>query len=400
MLWLHDAVLADPEAAHETAGSLLIDGDRIAARFAPGERPPDGVAQRVSLGGARLAPGFVDVHFHGELAACDADDALAALRRASALLARHGVSAFLATTVAWPAAELHDRVERIAAALDAGDWPGAVPIGVHLEGPWIRSEAAGAQPPDGIRPYDPREGDALFARLGSRLRLVTLAPELPNARRLEADLARRGVAIAVGHTLATAGDLAASIANGACHATHLFNAMGSRSHRAPAGDDATPGVAELVLREGRLGCDLIADGAHVHPDWLRIAARAKGDRLVLISDRIDPPAQAAAASAWLGADRLASDGVAWRLPDGRLAGSLLTLDAALRNVAAWRVMDPRAALAACTVRPARLLGIEREHGTLRPGARADLVALAADGSVLQTWVAGRCVFPASGAPRQ
>ena len=126
-----------------------------------------------------------------------------ALRRASASLARHGVTAFLATTVAWPSAELRLRIERLAAALAETQWPGAVPIGIHLEGPWIRPEAAGAQPPDGIRPYDPAEGAAIFDRAGSALRLVTLAPELPGARRLEADLARRGVAIAVGHTLAS-----------------------------------------------------------------------------------------------------------------------------------------------------------------------------------------------------
>jgi N-acetylglucosamine-6-phosphate deacetylase len=392
-IWLHDAFLADPEAPAEVAGSLLIEDGRIAARIGPGD-PAPADADAISLAGARLAPGFVDVHFHGELAACPVDDAASVLRRASALLARHGVTAFLATTVAWPASELRLRIERLAAALAETSWPGAVPIGIHLEGPWIRPEAAGAQPPDGIRPYDPAEGAAIFDRAGSAMRLVTLAPELPGARRLEADLARRGVAIAVGHTLANDADLRASVANGACHATHLFNAMGSQRHRAATSDPHADGFAGLVLEEERIGCDVIADGAHVHPDWLCLAVRAKRDRLMLISDRIDIPETASSTPAWLGAERLTSDGVAWRLPDGRLAGSLLTLDAAIRNVDSWRVMSSHEAIAACTLRPARLIGAERERGTLRVGARADLVALSEAGEVAATWVGGREVFRA------
>jgi N-acetylglucosamine-6-phosphate deacetylase len=168
--------------------------------------------------------------------------------------------------------------------------------------------------------------------------------------------------------------------------------MGSQHHREAASDPRAGGFAGLVLANERLGCDVIADGAHVHPDWLRLAARVKGSRLALISDRIDLPASAAPASAWLGADRLTSDGIAWRLPDGRLAGSQLTLDAAIRNVGRWRVLGSHEAVAACTLRPARLLGIEGRHGTLRPGARADLVALSPDGVVQSTWVAGARVF--------
>jgi N-acetylglucosamine-6-phosphate deacetylase len=388
-IWLDDAMLVDPEAPGPAPGSLLIEDGAIQARFAPGD-PPPADARRVSLDGARLAPGLIDLHFHGALPAAAPHDAPGALLRASALLARHGVTAFLATTVAWPERELDARVETLVAALESTPWPGAIPIGLHLEGPWIRAAAAGAQPPDGIRPYDPREGAALFDRAGAALRLVTLAPELDGARALETELARRGVRIALGHSLAGADAVAASIANGAQHVTHLFNAMGFTRHRMPANDAPIDGFAGLVLGEPALGCDLIADGAHVHPDWLRFAVRAKGDRTILISDRIDVAASDRAG--WLGADRMRSDGVAWRLPDGRLAGSLLTLDDAIRNVERWRVMGFHDAVAACTVRPARLLGIERERGTLRPGARADLAVFGADGTIAATWIEGREVF--------
>lgn len=390
-IWLHDAVLVDPEAPNPAPGSLLIENGRIAARLAPGAPSPED-AERVGLGGARLAPGLVDVHFHGALPAGFPDDAASALLDASASLARHGVTAFLATTVAWPAQDLRTLVERLVEALARGRWPGAIPIGLHLEGPWIRDAAAGAQPPDGIRPYDPREGAALFDRAGTALRLVTLAPELDGARALETELSHRGVRIALGHTLASASAVAASVANGAVHVTHLFNAMGCTRHRMAADGEPMDGFAGVVLDEPALGCDLIADGAHVHPDWLRIAAEAKGDGAVLISDRID--VAASDHSGWLGADRMRSDGVAWRLPDGRLAGSLLTLDAAVHNAVAWRVMGFHDAIRACTERPARLLGIEGTRGTLRIGARADLVAFESSGRVAATWVEGRAVWRA------
>lgn len=395
-LLLRDARLLDPENTGEAHGALLVEDGRIAAILRNGAAGPAD-ATAIELDGAHLAPGFLDVHYHGALPACGVDDAEGALRRESASLARHGVTAFLATTVAWPAPELAERATRLAEILDRTDWPGAVPIGVHLEGPWIRPEAAGAQPPDGIRPYDPREGAELFDRLGSRLRLVTIAPEIPGARALERDLARRGVAIAVGHSLAGADSLGASVANGACHVTHLFNAMGSRVHRETRAPGAVAGgFAALALADDRLGCDLIADGAHVHADWLRLAAEAKRGRTVLISDRIDVPSKS---TGWLGAANMRSDGTAWRLPDGRLAGSLLTLDRAVANVQAMRVMDLPDAVAACTASPARLIGVEGQRGTLRIGARADLVALGADVAVLRTWIAGREVGATSGSDR-
>jgi N-acetylglucosamine-6-phosphate deacetylase len=373
---------------------LLLENGRIAARLpATAPRPAD--AEPVSLGGALVAPGFLDIHHHGALPGGRADDATGTLIDCSASLVRHGVTAFLPTTVAWTAQDLAERVARIAESLEYTPWPGAVPIGLHLEGPWLRPEAAGAQPPGGIRPYDAREGCDLFDRAGSLLRLVTLAPEVEGARALEIELARRGVAIALGHTLADAAALRASVANGACHVTHLYNAMGSRTHREPRANSSAPdGFAALALAEDALGCDLIADGAHVHADWLRLAAETKGERAILISDRIDVDASS---EGWLGAERMRSDGVAWRLPDGRLAGSLLRLDAAIRNAQEMRVMSFHDAVRACTLRPARLLGIEAERGTLRAGARADLVALDAAGSVRETWIAGRRVWPANSA---
>jgi N-acetylglucosamine-6-phosphate deacetylase len=389
---LREAWLLDPGTARGEAGALLIDGERIAARFRVGE-PLPADAEAVSLGGACLAPGFIDLHHHGRLP-FDAPAAIAdGLRHTSAQLARHGVTAFLPTTLSWTAGALRQRVSALGEALSAGGWPGAVPIGIHLEGPWIEPRAAGAQPAVGIRPYDPAEGADLLERAHGLVRMVTFAPEVTGVSQLQAELGRRSIVMALGHTLAAERALRASIDAGVRHATHLFNAMGPLHQRGP-------GVAASVLAEPRLGCDVIADGAHVHPDWVRVAARVKQRSLLLISDAIEPPCGVAGAPAeglpprgdpeGLGSMR-AVDG-AWRLPDGRLAGSELTLDRAIRNVVAWGALDRAGALAASSTAPARLLGLERERGGLRPGSRADLVALSEQGEVLRTWVGGRLVY--------
>jgi N-acetylglucosamine-6-phosphate deacetylase len=375
------ARLLDPEGKLDERAALLVEEGRIAAVLGPGSEPPASAA-RIDCRGGWLAPGLIDLHHHGRLIFDDADAAGAAIDAASASSARHGVTAFLPTTVAWPRDELRERVAGLAHALDGGatrgGWPGAAPLGIHLEGPWIRTEMAGAQPRGGIRPYDAEEGRAVLDEGRGTIRMVTLAPELPGAEALLRELARRGILAALGHSLAGAEALERGIDAGLRHVTHLFNAMGPLHHR-------DPGTAGLALADDRLTCDLICDGAHVHPGMVRVAARAKGEALLLITDAVEPPVPSAAS---FGSGPLVSDGVALRLPDGRLAGSCLTLERAVRNLCRFAGVSLPEAVAACTLRPARLLGIESERGTLRPGARADLVLLDDAGDVIGCWIAG------------
>lgn len=382
---LANARILDPEGARDEPGCLVLEGDRIAGVLGSGEALPREAA-RVDCRGLRVAPGFIDLHHHGRLVFDDASAAASALEVSAASLVRHGTTAFLPTTVAWPQPELRGRVAGLAGTLadHAGGrgWIGATPLGIHLEGPWIRSEMAGAQPPRGIRPYDAGEGRAVFDAALGLVRLVTLAPELPGAGELLGELARRRIVAALGHSLAGAEAIERGIGGGLCHVTHLFNAMGPVHHR-------ERGTAGVALADDRLSCDLICDGVHVHADVVRIAARAKGDRLLLVTDAIELPRSGTAS---FGSGPITSDGQALRLPDGRLAGSCLSLDRAVRNFRAFAGASLRDAVAACTLRPARLLGIENERGTLRRGARADLVWLDDAGEVAECWVGGEPVW--------
>lgn len=451
------ATLLDPEAPARPeplrAGSALaavggtaatrvvIDGERIEAVLrsdattredpAASARPDlDGLPEHDARG-LYLAPGFIDLHFHGELLFAGPDSFAAALERASIALARHGTTSFLATTVAWGGDRLRSYVTRLAEIMTQTRTAGARPIGLHLEGPWINPKAAGAQPTGTIRPYQ-AEDEAILSACGDLLKMVTLAPEIDGAGRLVDALQRRCVIPALGHSQADLDAAEAFFRRGMTHVTHLFNAMSGMHHR-------DPGLAGAVLgsRE-RVSCDLICDGVHVAPAVVRVAARCLGERLSLISDRIDLPPSWAAGTVGaadppadgpgppslpireardrrvagqgagdsdlepglqsdFGSGKLVDDGTAWRLAsDGRLAGSRLTLDRAVRNARDFGAMDLLDSIAAVTLRPARLLGLEREIGTLRPGSRADLVLLDAAGEVVETWVGGRRVHTGPG----
>ena len=381
---IREAEWIDPEAGEVATGTVLVEDGCIAARLDGNERV-SGDWEPVARPGLRMAPGFVDLHFHGELVATPPDHFAEALARDADRMLREGTTAFLATSVCWPQASLGDTVEALARAADALA-TGATCLGLHLEGPWISADAAGAMATDAIRPFDARADAEVLARAGERLRMVTLAPEVAGADALLAALVDRDVVAALGHTRASAQEIDAAVARGLRHVTHLWNAMGPLHHR-------EPGVPGAVLANDRLSADLICDGHHVHPAVVRTTARTLGERLMLITDRVERPTQGAVASALGEAEPDGVDGP-WRRADGTLVGSSLGLDGAVRNLRRFAEASLVEAIAACTSRPARLLGLEAERGTLRVGARADFACLDETGRVMETWLGGSPVFHA------
>jgi N-acetylglucosamine-6-phosphate deacetylase len=344
------------------AGDLAFAGGSVVAEAVDGSDEVDGA-------GFLVAPGFVDLQCNGALG-IDLATEPERLWELAAGLPRWGVTAWLPTVVTTPTGI----VERALAALAAGPpagWQGARPLGLHLEGPFLSPDARGAHPIALLR--EPTLAAVEGWSRAAGVAVVTMAPDLPGAAQVQAALQERGVIVSLGHTPATAERATAAVDAGARWVTHLFNAMAPMHHRAP-------GLAGVALSDDRLHVGLIADGVHVHPAAVALAQRALGPRLTLVTDAVaalGTPGQPAEA----------------RLADGTLAGSVLALDQAVRNLVAFSGCPPEAALDAAAANPARLLG-DPTLGHLAPGARADAVVLTDDLHVVRTYVAGQLVHDA------
>ena len=336
------------------------DGRVVAVRPAVGDVPP-----------RTLVPGFIDLQVNGiddvDVATARDDD----WDRLDGLLLRQGVTTWCPTLVTSPMAAYAAPLLRAAVASDR---PGARPTlaGVHLEGPFLG--VPGAHPPELLRAVD----DEFVQSLPDVVRMVTLAPEVDGAVEAVALLAQRGVLVALGHTAATAAQADAAVRAGARMVTHVFNGMPPFHHR-------TPGPAGWALLDDRLTVSIVADGVHVAADAVRLAFRVKGPgRVVLVTDAV------AWRSGRVGPVGLRLVDGAPRLPDGTLAGSALTMDAAVRFAVREAGVPLHEAVAAASTVPARLLGLG-DRGRIAPGARADLVALDEHLAVEGVWLGGRPV---------
>lgn len=328
-----------------------------------------------------IAPGFIDQHVHGG-GGGDAMDGPEGVRALARHHLAHGTTALLPTTLTAPWCDV---VAALRGVAEVAAHPGegeSVVLGAHLEGPFVSPQRLGAQPPFALE-VTPERVVALLAL--DVIRLVTLAPEVVGVLDSVPAWVAAGVRLNVGHTVADAVTVerfldAVRAAGGQAGATHLFNAMGGLEGRVPGALGALLGDADAAL-------ELICDGHHVAPAAVRTAWRAGGERLVLITDAIRASGMRSGTSELGGRPVRVVDGAA-RLDDGTLAGSMLTMDAAVRGAVACGV-PLEAALAAASAAPARYLGLP-DRGVLAPGARADLVLLAPDDlTVRGVYLAGR-----------
>jgi N-acetylglucosamine-6-phosphate deacetylase len=357
-------------AATTLAGRLVLD-DRVAAgrlTIADGRitavELDDGTGS-MPAGTPYLAPGFVDVHVHGwgGHSAMGGPGALDGMARR---LLRRGVTSFLPTAVTAPLDALAAFAEAVRAWLPAAPADGAEPLGFNLEGPFLAASRRGAHDPAGLRvPAD--VGAAGIEPLVDGLRVITIAPELSGALELIGRLRDRGVVTSIGHSAATLEEAQAGYAAGATSTTHVFNAMSGIDHRAP-------GVAIAALLDDAVYTELIADGVHVVPAIWPLVTRLKPpDRLLLVSDALPLAGTGDGRGRIGGLEVEVAGGRATLVGTSTLAGSVIALDDAVRNLVAAGTPLP-AAVAAASRNPAALLG-RPDRGRLVVGARADLVEL-------------------------
>jgi len=366
---LYAQQLVTPFAAINHAALLIEDGviaalgEREAVTVPEGTRSDD-------YGDAILAPGLVDIHVHGGAGvdAMDADPAaLETLRRH---LARHGVTSFLATTVTAPWPRILAAVERLARA----------GLGIHLEGPFLSPQRRGVHPPADLLLPTPARLDELWQRSEGNLRLITIAPELEGAPEFIAAATRLGIRVSLGHSDATLAQARTGIQAGAVHVTHTFNAMRPLHQR-------EPGLLGLALADPDLSAEIIADGLHVDPLLVAMFARLKAPgAAVLVSDGIS--------ATGCGDGHYSLGGIPVTVCGQRcssgdtLAGSVLTLDVAVKNLRQWSGSAWGPAMRAASLNPADLLGWGKK-GRLAVGADADLAVFSPQGEILASYTAGR-----------
>ena len=375
------ATLLTPDGAIED-GTVVIAEGRIAAVGGP-ELPVPEAAVRDATG-LILAPGFIDLQVNGGFGLDFTDDP-ETIWDVAAALPRFGVTSFLPTIITSPPATARAAQDVLRAGPPPG-WTGARPLGLHLEGPFLNPGKKGAHNPAHLRlpsaaaiaDWSPDEG----------VRLVTLAPELSGGREAAAELARRGVVVSAGHSLATFDEATAGFDAGARYATHLFNAMPALHHR-------EPGLVAAALADPRVTIGLIPDGLHVHPVLVRLLWQLLGpDRLNLVTDAMAAMGMEPGEYI-LGDYRVAVDGEAARLDDGTLAGCVVSLYAILRAFLSFTGTPLSAAITTVTATPARLLGLEGSTGRLAAGHDADLTLLTPELRVIETFVGGNSLYRAA-----
>jgi len=334
-----------------------------------------------------LAPGFVDIHIHG---GAGLDVMLASpteLPRLGKFLASHGVTGYFPTTVAVPLDQTCAALDRIAGAIEAASASAtngdvvARPLGIHLEGPFLSHKRRGVHPPENLIEPTVEIFERLWQAARGHVSVLTIAPELPGAMEVIAEAARRGVCVSIGHSDSELPVARTAVEAGARHATHTFNAMRPLDHR-------DPGIIAEVLTDDRITADIIADGIHLSPAVVQIFLRAKGvERAVLITDAISATGMPDGRYQ-LGPMLVdVKDGKCTM--EGRLAGSVLTMDRAVRNVTEFAGWSLRDAVRTATLNPARVVGLGQRCGSLAAGAEASFTVLSTAGEVQATIVDGQ-----------
>jgi N-acetylglucosamine-6-phosphate deacetylase len=368
--------------------AVLIDDERVVRLGSRDAIEVPTNAVRRDFPDSIIAPGFIDLHIHGGAGHDVMEPSDAAFEAVSKHLAKTGVTSFLPTSVTASVEATLRALEHLGRAIQKQTASGAKPIGIHLEGPFISTAKCGVHPVHEIKEPSIDLLERFWQASNGTIKIVTLAPELPNAIEFTRACVAKKIVVSLGHSNADAAATKACVDAGASHATHTFNAMRALDHR-------EPGILGVVLSDDRVSADIIVDNVHVAPEMVKVFLRAKGAKAVLITDAISATGmpngkyKLGGFEVDVSGDRCTHN--------GKLAGSVLTLDRAVRNL--MHLLRGEAsfvpthalerAVRLATSNPARVIG--SDFGQIAEGGAADLSVLDSSGQVQATIIAGRFV---------
>jgi N-acetylglucosamine-6-phosphate deacetylase len=377
-------VLYSPEKMVREPMLILEDGviDTIRSRDS-GELPS--TAEHLDFPGCTLVPALFDIHMHGAKGHDVMEATPTALDAITSFLVTRGVGSFLPTTMTAPLDSMLHSLEGLGKLIDKKSH-GARPLGIHAEGPFLSHSKRGAHPSDLLLPPSVKVFDRMWQASGGHIKVMTLAPELPTAAELTAHATALGVRVSIGHTDSGSTVANSVIAAGARSATHTFNAMRPLDHR-------HPGVLGVVLTTDDLFAEIICDGVHVDPAMVKLFWRAKGpDRAILMTDAMSATGMPDGTYRLGDLPVVVANGKC--MYQGVLAGSVLTLDIAVRNFHEFTGAPWQQAIALATRNPARMTGLDHKTGSLEEGRWADIVVLSPDGKIIATLMNGRVAWRA------
>ena len=316
----------------------------------------------IDAGGKYVSPGLVDMHIHGYLGADVSDGDADGVRKMAEGIIKNGVTAWCPTTMTVSKAEIEAAFDAVREVKNSGEYYGSRILGVNSEGPFINAAKKGAQAEEHIL-----KPDADFIKKHSDIvELFTVAPEVDGALEcIERVSKETNVLISMGHTNATYEEANKGIEKGVKHTTHLFNAMTALSHR-------SPGVVGAALSSEGTSVELIADTFHVSKGLFNLIAKIKDNKLCLITDCIRAGGMPDG-DYTLGGQPVHKEGIKCLMPDGTIAGSVLKLNEAVRNLYENSNLEIYEAVNCASLNPAMALGKDKEIGSLEAGKRADIM---------------------------
>jgi N-acetylglucosamine-6-phosphate deacetylase len=374
-------------------GVILIDGHRIVKVGPKAKIKIPSSATVIDNRDRLIVPGFLDMHIHGAAGRDLMEATPDAVSAVANYLARHGTTSFVATTVTASLERTLCATKGLGEIINTSHHShgesdkivGAQPVAIHFEGPFLNIKRRGAHPASQIQMPSLEIMSRMLDAAAGTAKVVTMAPELDGALPVLESLCARGVRVGIGHSDATYDEAERAIAAGATHATHCFNAMRPFGHR-------DSGIIGAVLTDDRVRAELICDGVHVEPGAIRLLVKSKTlSRVILVSDSLSGAGMPDGNYPVGNFTIQVASGVC-RTAEGNLAGSTVTLDASVRNLAEYLGASYQECLPCATLNPARLLGISDKKGVIAPGADADLAILDNKFYVTQTYVRGRPVL--------